>query len=410
MRILFSRPAQTLYTTRVDAPFLMSVPLKSGSDISTHVAGYAMTGNKGNMIHRMAMLQLLEYDRARSVQCNLGQLHNAGYSLNYIKGFVRENFDKVVVTFSNIIRSGISDGALTPILDAIDVPLVAVGVGLQERLKDGVNSLQKDTVNLLSLLNERAQIFGVRGQATRDWCHENGFKSAVAIGCPSMFVYPRSIYSIESLQFREDLRVMAAGHLHPKLLKGRKSRIMGLMANLPLNNSSYVFQSELPEFSKILNEPGIYSEPRSEIKADFLNEFLKIEFGIEQGFSKYYCFNEPSAWRQAASAHDVYVGDRIHGGVAAMQAGVPALVLHEDLRVKELTSFHGIPNTTVSNFTEMGLKASVDKFLNEDAIKTFKKRYAVTLKNFGTELGKADLKLVNNSDAHAVLMDSKKLD
>ncbi|WP_392342680.1 polysaccharide pyruvyl transferase family protein (plasmid) [Phaeobacter sp. BS23] len=40
--------------------------------------------------------------------------------------------------------------------------------------------------------------------------------------------------------------------------------------------------------------------------------------------------------------HDVYIGDRFHGGVAALQAGQPTIFLKHDNRVAELTEHFGL--------------------------------------------------------------------
>ncbi|NYT79811.1 polysaccharide pyruvyl transferase family protein [Alcaligenaceae bacterium] len=401
MRLLFYRPAQTLYTSSVSTAFQQGVPLSSGTTIGNHVDGYKLTGNKGNMIHRMAMLQLLDFDRPNSAQMDLAALRKSGKSIDYIKGFVREHFDAVVLTFSNIIRKGDSDGFLTDIIKAIDIPIVTVGVGLQDTLSDGIQALDPATVALLQVLNDRSVLFGVRGHRTQEWCHEAGFKKAKAIGCPSMFAYPQNIRSLKPAHYRRSMRVMTAGHLHPRLLDAQKARIMTLMVKLPKKHVSYVFQSELSAYTNILGIEGLYNEASSEIDAGFMNSYLQNHFGINRSFDHYYCFNDAGSWRQAASFHDLYVGDRIHGGVAAMQAGTPAIVLYEDIRVAELTAFHGIPNAKVSDLKKYGFANLVDMHLNSDAIAKFKKRYGITLGNFCQQIGAAGLELAISPDAVA---------
>lgn len=53
--------------------------------------------------------------------------------------------------------------------------------------------------------------------------------------------------------------------------------------------------------------------------------------------------NVPS-WLQFLSERDFSFGTRIHGNVAAILAGIPALVFYPDARIKELVAYHNIPN------------------------------------------------------------------
>ena len=60
-------------------------------------------------------------------------------------------------------------------------------------------------------------------------------------------------------------------------------------------------------------------------------------------YMSFYYFDTVSAWRQHCSTHDFYLGDRIHGGVITLQAGKPAVFVHNDARVKELAGKLGAP-------------------------------------------------------------------
>lgn len=78
----------------------------------------------------------------------------------------------------------------------------------------------------------------------------------------------------------------------------------------------------------------------------------------------------------------LFLGDRFHGAVAALQAGVPALIIRDDLSVAELTEFFGIPNLPVTDLGNIGLDELVSRQLSEESLARFKEIYRQRLAAF----------------------------
>lgn len=245
---------------------------------------------------------------------------------------------------------------------------------------------------LLAHFNSHAALFGVRGEKTATWLAENGFGNATALGCPSLYAFPRPILRIDGAAARargRQANVMTAGHL--SVHRGRiVPRGLDLARAFKGIRASYVFQDEFFAYGELTAIPGLYQEGASEIAAGPINEWLTRRMRCPVDFERYYYFSEASAWRQAALRHDVFIGDRFHGGVAALQAGQPAIFLTHDNRVSELTSHFGLPSLTTDDFASRGLAATLDEFLAPDRIEAMKSlfrrrydEYCAALRPFG---------------------------
>ena len=58
-------------------------------------------------------------------------------------------------------------------------------------------------------------------------------------------------------------------------------------------------------------------------------------------------------WLDWLSTCDLCIGKRIHGAIAAMQAGCPAVLITHDSRTKELASQASVPSITISDLEEI---------------------------------------------------------
>lgn len=393
-RLAFFRSGQAVTLPPDPLPYQIGVPMSIGSTLRDHLAMRDLVGNSGNMVHRMASVQMIECDRPASSQLNLFKLIKHYRSAERVAKMLDSRFDGLVITMSNVLRKDAIEPGMAELLREISIPVYCFGVGIQDSLPlgDG-SSLHAGVLELMRVLDQKAAVFGVRGESTLQWLNSIGIQNAKVLGCPSLFAYPRNILSIsESVQAQQN--IIAAGHLG-NLRRGTK-----LIGGLNGTHPSYVFQGELQAVMKDrLDEPGLYDEATQTVNVAMTSEAISNIYGLHSPFTKYYSFTDPSAWRQACLSHDVYVGDRIHGGVAAMQAGRPALVLYCDDRVQELVVFHGIPSCSLTEFETIGVLAAMEMYLSRTALERFRARYRETLADFERELRWAGLSLVNRLSA-----------
>jgi hypothetical protein len=60
-------------------------------------------------------------------------------------------------------------------------------------------------------------------------------------------------------------------------------------------------------------------------------------------------FLDPKTWFEHLSPYDFSFGTRIHGNIAALLSGTPALLLAHDSRTLELAEYHEIPHRTITS-------------------------------------------------------------
>lgn len=400
MRACFFRTAPTIYQPETALPFQVGLCQTSQTSIDAHLATFYLTGNKGNMVHRMAAIQSLQVNRNLSSQVHLPRLLTK-VGADKFRELIGKNFDAVVITMSNALRKGPSDGLLRPVLENLpDIPLYVLGLGMQTKLAS-LDELDEDMKEVVKLLEQKAAFIGVRGHDTKRWLNENGITKAEAIGCPSMFVYPLNIAKLKAPQHPR--KFMTSGYIGENFLDHREDRMRALFNAFEGKQCSYVFQMDLNKLAGLKGKDDVYNEATNELDAVEMQSAILQETGLSAPFTRYYSFNEVAAWRQCAAHHDVFIGDRIHGSVAAMQAGTPAIVLYADARVRELANYHGIPACSMKEFSEIGVDKAVSKFLNEGALLAFKLRYKDTLVKYRKTLEGSGLKLTHAAEISAAL-------
>lgn len=392
MRIAFSRISGTSTPPKQALPFQTGVPLSAGNTLREHLKFSELVGNNGNMIHRSAMIQMLDFNRNESSQIDLFRFIKAYGSPEQAAKALNESFDGLMLTMSNILRNDATEPGIAELIDNLTIKVWCVGIGLQDSLPLGdESSVDSSILNLLKSLDKKAELFGVRGENSLEWVRSVGIKNAAAIGCPSMFAYPKNVLSIKP---PKDLKkILTAGHL--ALSTYKKSRGHKLMQAFDKHSADYVFQGELKQFADILDTPDSFNEALQQPNAQMLNALIEQKTGRKSPFEKFFSFVDCGSWRQACSQYDVYVGERIHGGVAAIQAGVPALICFADARIEELTGFHGITSCSLDYLASVGVEAAVEEKLTEQSIGVFHEIYQHRLKNFEKAIKDSDLKLTN---------------
>lgn len=372
MRILFHAPGLTAFRPAAALPHLLGVQPSVVDRLDALLPSHKLTGNRGNIIHAEAPARTFAKSATGSAYGNIAVLRN---SLgNRYPDAIAENFDLVVISMANFIRPTLAGGNLADALLALNdrVPFVVLGCGLQgnNRLDD----LDPGTRKLIDVFDTRALIFGVRGTKTASWLHENGFANAKVLGCPSLYAYPQSIQAIDGAAARSKgnaADVMTAGHL--TMRAGRiVPRGLELLKAFRNVKASYVLQDEFLTYDELLSRPGLYLEGSSQVRAEDVNAWLSAQTGQKAAFERYYYFGEAGAWRQAALRHDVFIGDRFHGGVAALQAGQPAIFLTHDNRVSELTEHFGLPNLSTEEFARRGLADTLEEYLSDERLDRMK--------------------------------------
>jgi hypothetical protein len=378
-RLCFGRqPADTRYRYHPGLPFSEGLPRSNDASYAAINRNFYLTSNKGNMLIGEGAARIFDCDRNYSAMLSIHVLYNHYQGSDDAIGWINKNFDALVLPMANEIRPNLNHRSLVDALTEVKIPIVVLGMGMQNDLGPDMSELDPSTAELLHLLEEKAHIFGVRGFYTEAWLRSQGLKKPVAMGCPSMMLYPRNILSIKAPEGgAAGKRFMTAGYLTPQSRRG-----LQLSRFFEGQDVSYVFQDEIFAFKSELADRRFFNDATNQLDAAALKPLMDAALGTDTPFRRYFHFDSVESWRQSYSWHDVFIGDRFHGAVAALQTGLPTAILHKDLRVKEMSEFFGIPNATMDEAHAMGLEAFLTKHLSGESIARFHQTYRERVRNF----------------------------
>lgn len=268
--------------------------------------------------------------------------------------YINNNFDFVCISVANIIRKKNDVSGLANAMRDINVPLIILGVGLQVQVDRA--DLHSSVIECLEIWNTRAAVFGTRGDVTTAWLKSNGYVNARTLGCPSMYAYPdnvkRSLERLDTvIQSGQVSSLATAGHLFHVKPKEHAERVtprgVNLVKSLPGNcRISYIFQDEPFSYTGLENA-NIFEPTSNEFDSETINKYLgDMVPGIEK-IDSYGYFENIDSWRMFLRMHDIYIGDRLHCGIAAMQSAMPSVILANDVRVGEIMDFYSMPKIKV---------------------------------------------------------------
>ncbi|WP_417462882.1 polysaccharide pyruvyl transferase family protein [Kordiimonas sp.] len=371
-----------------------SLPLRAFTSIERlHNDVKATTLNVGNIVHNEAVAKSFEVKRGKSCMSGIEHVFykECKGSAEKYQQLLRDNFDAVVFSFANMIAPpppGREEAQqehmerLCEIVDQMPIPLYVFGMGMQEPIEDE-SRLVPAMVEFLKLLNKKARLVGVRGAETEAFLHRIGCENAVALGCPSLYVYPQNILNIKAANLGVDARVLSAGYMGLRHLFGFQDARVQFLRNLAAQyRTSYVFQNDIYSYHELKDIDGLYDDATGQCDQITLNDYLAAHGAVAPAFEGSWHFRDARAWRQFAAEHDFYFGDRFHGGVVALQASRPSLFVYDDLRVRELTEHYGIPNCALNEVTGDNLEELVHTRLSAARLEEFKDTYAARLKEY----------------------------
>jgi hypothetical protein len=359
-------------------PCTASLPPSANTGFASLQANFDLTGNKGNMVIGESVARIFECNRAESCYFDPVALLAAGWSPQRISDAVRERFDLVVLAMANAVRPDYDPGAFTDFVEALQTDCVVLGLGKQKAMPVRADSLRPGMQRLLRMFDERAKLLGVRGFETEHWLQGIGIGRARALGCPSMFVYPGNILSLTPPEPHADGPVVTAGHIHQK--SPRTAALLQLLRGVPAH---YVMQDEIFHLgSRFARWRDFYNDATGQVDTALAGRIFGEILGADPALAGYWYFQDVPAWRVFCSRFRLFVGDRFHGAVAAMQAGVPALVVRDDLRVAELTEFFGIPNLPITELGQARLSEAIAAELSPECFARFHATYGQRLAGF----------------------------
>lgn len=302
-----------------------------------HGGGFFAT-NTGNLLFADAVHRLLSVPGAE-IAMDANRLARTDHT-DATAAAVEEQYDHVVLPLANALRVEWAPmlDRLSGLIERLTIPVTVVGMGAQfalghldATLPDDVVAAQRRFVR--AVLDHSARI-GVRGQITADHLARLGFgpEHVQVIGCPSLF------WRSSMPQVRDE---RATGQLHrddPIILTiGTTTRpeILPFIDRAAEEFPQLVYVAQR-EYDLALLQWGRDAEgldPRLPVNREhrlYREDRIRL-------------FLDSRPWVDFASRHRFAVGTRLHGSVAAILGGTPALMVAHDSRTLEVADYHAIP-------------------------------------------------------------------
>lgn len=228
----------------------------------------------------------------------------------------------------------------TRFIEKLKIPVILVGVGISCALEPGsVPSCVPEEVvhGFMKAVLERSSMVGVRGEFTVSVLEKLGYREGehiTAIGCPSMYTYGETIGKQNALHdpvldpgktLLLSNSIFASDQIHRFIRR--------TAAQYP--NHLYIPQ-RIEEMRMFYNGKDMDLKILPKDKTEYPVTLRDPIFDTGRA-----CFPmNIQGWLRATRGAGMAVGPRLHGSVAAMLSGVPALMIQKDWRTKEVGEYH----------------------------------------------------------------------
>ncbi|RYY78801.1 MAG: polysaccharide pyruvyl transferase family protein [Moraxellaceae bacterium] len=356
--------------------------------------------NLGNLLYQHAVYKHLSHETQNIT------INNNSVNLKRVD-YINNNYDHFVVPLANAFRPSYEKNLkkLTEFIKMLDIPVTIVGVGAQTDSEfnfDNLNKINSTVKEFLSVVFDKGSSIGVRGEGTKAYIEELGFyNKAEVIGCPSLFTFP------------ENIRNMDKKDVLPTNAK--------LALNLSVTGPQAAFSNHLNNFEKIFKHnyyfyDDVYYIPQETRSLELLTYGVAKRKGIEHGMldprlskilfteDKIKFFLNSYSWFEFFKSRDFTFGTRLHGCIASLVAGTPAMLFAHDSRTLEIARHFKLPYLELNRINEV-LDAS--EIYNNIDLSPMKTIYQENLSKYSSFLRSNGLETIVDNDENMKIFDEK---
>lgn len=332
-----------------------------------------IASNPGNL--------LFTYSAARTVMTEDAQLtpfYSEDVDALLRQGDLSERYDCAVIPLADAFRADFRPKLreLTRFLRGVNFPCCIVGVGLRAKRREEIAAgfaFDEDVRAFVSAALERSALLGLRGEYTAEYLQRLGFmpeRHFTVIGCPSAYMRGEKC---------APLRVKAADQLRRvsvNLKPGLSEQVNGFVGRgMAAFEDVYFICQNLYELWELYFPYRRSARTRARFPEAYP---LRREHPLwQQGHVL--AFLRAADWMRFMEGMDFSFGSRIHGNMAALISGTPALAAVSDTRVRELAEYHGMPYVPASELTP---KSDVLELYAKADFSAFERKYAANFAHY----------------------------
>eukprot|EP01082_Thalassiosira_pseudonana_P009744 g8670.t1 g8670 contig30:5647-7020(+) len=295
-------------------------------------------GNVGNYIWEYGATNLLNPFTTRLVESKdwkTSVFIVAQANLFLVNG-EKPNLEQMMFNQANAIRERVVN---------YDLPTIMLGIGVQIEFGVAENvTFDERYASYHQLLHEvgtrhKSKSIAVRGDITENFCRNSGFHQCISLGCPSLTIN-RDLNLGATLKAKwnkvlESLREVNAA---------RKIKVALTLPAIQMKTNYDDYKMFVDVLLSLYRQHDSYFIMQSDYDEYQLKEYTKGEVD-ESRMLTFKHSVEP--WFDFISKVDVVVSTRIHGGMAGIAKGVPAVIIPTDFRILELVEAMKLPALAV---------------------------------------------------------------
>jgi hypothetical protein len=296
----------------------------------------ARTGrNTGNLLFISALRKVVRIER-----------FSCGVHLKPAE--VRAEHDGLVIPAANWLSSSSRWGGLARLIEATDLPCLMAGLGAQSFSFEDKPIVDPGTLRLIKVVAERSNSISVRGEYTATVLEHYGIRNVTITGCPSLLW---SLKPVQIVKQNRKIEHVAISGTRPNdasqvFAKHNIYRIGVFLSRVAKRRGfDYVAQSELPDIRFALGQQldnevtyrddvaflsRIYDDADENRLGGYLHRHARVFFNVED-------------WITYLRGKDLTIGTRLHGTIASLLAGTPALLIAHDTRTTEMARHLDLP-------------------------------------------------------------------
>lgn len=289
------------------------------------------------------------------------------FDADYVDDFsdiaaLRNKYNVCVLALSTHIHRKRDISYLADVVEKLDMKTIALSLGMEDYIAaaNDIVELHPSIIRLLRLVSERSEAIGVRGPHTASILQKHGFENIIPVGCPSL-----------QWQLKDNIHIHKNKSMTKPLIAYH--RTMSSYAIEIMKSATILGQDFLDEviFTNNRNNDNLlYKQEMSQYLQvrDYKNVLATI---YRNGIFP----NRYKLWFDIIGAHDFVVGARLHGCIAALMQGIPAVLLPRDLRMMEVANFYNIPTVSIEDLQNKSVRQVYDEVDFSNFKKTHKDRY-----------------------------------
>ncbi|MCZ8375778.1 MAG: polysaccharide pyruvyl transferase family protein [Beijerinckiaceae bacterium] len=321
--------------------------------------------NTGDCAVWDSTLKLLAFNSNQNYDLNIQKFSAADIEK------VRGQHDFIVLRGSNYIHPHMDWECFLPWLEAIELPVMCLGVGAQAASRMRME-LPPEGKRIWKIISERTKSIGVRGTFTAEVLNDNGIKNAEVVGCPTLFRHRKAELKLKPVQLSQEAKVSfsirretGAGYTNDPHLFLRQQREMIERLSQEVN-LFLTAHGETEEKVYYYRDPKRLAEVRARLIAE---QWFAPDGGLmEHLYQTRLFFSDVVEHLDAFMTEmDATIGYRVHGILPSMAQGIPGVLLEYDTRSKELAESLGVPCLPV----EQALKMPLSEIFSPDRFAAF---------------------------------------